>query len=328
MDLLYPFKFKPIYMEKIWGGKKIHSVLNHKDAGHHQCGEAWVLSGVPGSQSVVTNGTLKGNTLNELVEVFMADLVGEKMFTEYGEIFPVLIKFIDANDWLSVQVHPDDELAGDRHNSFGKTEMWYILEAEKDARLICGFNEPLSKSDYQSAIEQGDIKQLLNYEPVNSGDAFYIPAGQVHALGPGILLAEIQQTSDITYRIYDWDRIDASGLPRELHTEQALAAIDFSTNHNSRLNWKPLKNNSAPVLRSPKFNVNHVWINQGMNKDYSQLDSFVAWVCLEGSMNVSTKDGPHQINVQKGETLLIPQALDQIRIYPQPEAKYLEVFVT
>ncbi len=327
MDLLYPLKFKPVYIDKIWGGHKIQTELNHVEAPPQQCGEAWVLSGVPGNQSVVTNGPLKGNKLNELVEVFMADLVGEKMFTEYGEIFPVLIKFIDANDWLSVQVHPDDDLAEKRHKSFGKTEMWYILQAEKDSHLICGFNKLLSREEYEKSVEQGTLKRLLNYEPVKAGDAFFIPAGRVHALGPGILLAEIQQTSDITYRIYDWDRLDAAGLPRELHTKEAIAAIDFSPCHNSRVEWKPEKDSSAPVVRSPKFNVNHVWLNQGMKKDYSELDSFVAWVCIEGSMKVSLDGAPDEINVQKGETLLIPQVIDQVNIFPQPQVKYLEVFV-
>lgn len=326
MDILYPLKFKPVFVEKIWGGNKIKNELNMPDAPAMQCGEAWVLSGVPGSESIVENGSLKGNTLNELVEVFMGDLVGDQLFHEYGELFPVLIKFIDANDWLSIQVHPDDELAEKRHQSFGKTEMWYILQAEQGSQLISGFKQDTEKSQYLESVEDGSLKELLNYEDVKAGDVFFIPSGRVHALGPGILLAEIQQTSDITYRIYDWDRLDAAGLPRELHTEQAVAAIDFSAEEDYKTHYKPKENASSTLVSCDKFTTNLVHLDRGLKKDYSEIDSFAAYTCIEGNMKIDVEDC-EPIIVSKGETVLIPNALNIVEIYPQPEVKFLEVFV-
>ncbi|MFO8055319.1 MAG: type I phosphomannose isomerase catalytic subunit [Bacteroidales bacterium] len=326
MNILYPFKFKPVYQKKLWGGSKIRQQLNHREAPAMQCGEAWVLSGVPGNESLVINGELKGNNLNELVEIFMGELVGDKLFTEYGEIFPVLIKFIDANSWLSIQVHPDDKLAEKRHGSFGKTEMWYILQAEEGSQLISGFNRKVERQEYLKSVEEGRLKDLLNFEQVKQGDVFYIPAGRVHALGPGILLTEIQQTSDITYRIYDWDRLDASGLPRELHTEQAIEAIDFSVKENYKTSYTIKKNASSNLVSSEKFSANLVLLDQGMKKDYSELDSFVAYVCIEGNMQIIAGNKT-PLTLSKGETLLIPNAINHIEIYPQATVKFLEVFV-
>ena len=326
MGLLYPFKFQPVFKEKIWGGNKIKENLNIPDAPAMQCGEAWMLSGVPDNESVVTNGQMKGNTLNELVEVFMGELVGDQTFHEYGEVFPVLIKFIDANDWLSIQVHPDDDLAEKRHNSFGKTEMWYILQAEQGSQLISGFKHEVNKKEFIESVENDTLKPLLNFEDVKAGDVFYLPAGRVHALGPGILLAEIQQTSDITYRIYDWNRLDSTGLPRELHTEQAISAIDFSVEDNYKTEYEAEKNASNPLISTKKFTTKLVTLNQGMKKNYEELDSFVAYVCIEGNMKIDVEDSERQV-VNKGETILIPNALNKVEIYPQPNVKFLEVFV-
>ena len=227
MNSLYPLKFKPIFKDKIWGGQKIKSSLKMDFGDLPNCGEAWMMSGVEDNPTIVENGFLAGNELNEIVEVYMGELVGDKVFDQFGNEFPLLIKFIDSNDWLSIQVHPDDFLARKRNIGFGKTEMWYMLDATDDAELIAGFNKKTDKDEYLQHLENKTLKEILNFEKVEKGDVFYIPAGRVHALGPGCLLAEIQQTSDTTYRIYDWDRIDAAGMFRELHTEEALDAIDF-----------------------------------------------------------------------------------------------------
>ena len=214
MQNLYPLKFKPRYYDKIWGGQKLKTALN-KDFGKlPNCGESWELSGVSGNISEVSNGFLAGNNLEELIEVYMGDLVGDKVFDRFSVEFPLLIKFIDANDDLSVQVHPDDKLSKERHGAYGKTEMWYVLQADKGAKLNCGFNQPITKETYLTKLENKEIMDVLNFVEVEPGDVFFMPAGRVHAIGKGIMVAEIQQTSDVTYRIYDYDRVDAKGQGR------------------------------------------------------------------------------------------------------------------
>jgi len=232
MNTLYPIKFQPILKDKIWGGPRLKDILN-KSTESDKCGESWEISSVQGNLSIVRNGFLTGNNLQELIEVYMGDLVGDKIYSLFGIEFPLLIKFIDANDILSVQVHPDDELARVRHDAYGKTEMWYIIDAEENAELIAGFNRDLNRETYIRHLQGKTLKEILNFEKVRKGDVFFTPAGRVHAVGAGILLAEIQQTSDITYRIYDWERVDDKGNPRELHTELALDALDFKFIHSS-----------------------------------------------------------------------------------------------
>ena len=222
MSRLYPLKFKPIFKDKIWGGDKIRSVMGLDYSPLQNCGEAWMLSGVEGNPSIVTNGYLAGNELNELLEVYMYDLVGDEIYENFGNEFPVLIKLIDANDWLSIQVHPDDELAAIRRIGRGKTEMWYVLGADENAQLISGFNQKLNQQTYLKHLEGKTLTDVMNYEKVSPGDVYFIPAGRVHALGPGVMLAEIQETSDTTYRIYDWDRTDDEGKSRELHLSRPL----------------------------------------------------------------------------------------------------------
>src|SRR6056297_3527835 len=214
----YPIKFNPILKEKIWGGKKLKSILN-KQTNRDDLGESWEISGVTGNISVVANGEFKGFSLKDLLEEYKEKILGEKIYKEFDTDFPLLIKFIDANTELSVQLHPNDELAQQRHNSFGKTEMWYIMQADEGAKINIGFKESVSKEDYISRLEEGKIVELLNFEEVKKGDSFFINTGKVHAIGAGVLLAEIQQTSDVTYRIYDWDRTDDDGNSRELHTD-------------------------------------------------------------------------------------------------------------
>ena len=225
---LYPLKFDPILKEKIWGGTKLGTVLDKPTGDSENMGESWEISGVEGNISVVSEGDLKGRTLVELINEYKGELIGEHVYEKFGDKFPLLIKFIDANDDLSIQVHPDDELAQKRHNSFGKTEMWYVVDAEEGATLISGFKKQTNKEEYLRIFEEGNLTDILNSEDVVNDDVFFLPAGRVHTIGKGLLIAEIQQTSDITYRIYDFDRVDKNGVGRELHVEEAVDAIDYS----------------------------------------------------------------------------------------------------
>ena len=324
MKTLYPLKFKSIYKDKIWGGRKIKDVFGKDFAPLPNCGEAWVVSGVPGFESIVENGFLAGNSLNELLEIYMGDLVGEKIYEEQGEEFPILIKFIDANDYLSIQVHPDDELAQQRGFKNGKSEMWYIIDAEKDAELISGFSKKVEKDDYKNHLENKTLKSILNFEKVKKDDVFYMPAGRVHALGPGILLAEIQQTSDTTYRIYDWDRLGVDGIPRDLHIIEALDAIDFNVYEDYKTAYKTEHNKTSEVLKTIHFTTNVLQFDSLMKKDYSEIDSFVIYICLEGKIAVNSNE---TVELEAGEAILIPNSLNIVELVPENGAKILEVYV-
>ncbi|MDP4291053.1 MAG: mannose-6-phosphate isomerase [Bacteroidota bacterium] len=325
MNKLYPLKFKPIYKDKIWGGQKIKNQLGHQVGNLPNCGEAWLLSGVEGSQTEVANGYLAGNDLNELTEVYMDDLVGGKVYDKYGETFPILVKVIDANDYLSVQVHPNDEMAMERHNSLGKTEMWYIMDADPGSELICGFNQKMDREKYINALLDKKIPDIMNREAVKKGDVFFIPAGRVHALGPGLLLAEIQETSDITYRIYDWDRIDAAGEFRELHTELALDAIDFEQHDAYKTAYSEKENETAPVVSCEHFTTNILHLSKPIEKDYEELDSFVIYTCTEGAFRLEA-DG-EKVEVKAGEALLLPATTTRVNLYPIKETRLLEVYI-
>lgn len=326
MEGLYPLKFTPIYKDKIWGGNKIKSVLNKDFGSLPNCGESWELSGVEGNVSVVSNGYLAGNSLEELIEVYMGDLVGDNIYETYGTEFPLLIKFIDANDDLSIQVHPDDEMAAERHNSYGKTEMWYVMQADKGAKLQSGFNQPVDQEKYLEKLEKVELTDILNFEEVTAGDVFFIPAGRVHAIGKGILLAEIQQTSDITYRIYDYDRRDDKGNTRELHTDLALDAIDYTLFPEYKSNYEVKANESVELASCQYFTTNVLELTEVVDKDYNKLDSFVIYICMEGELVVETEAGTEL--VQMGETILIPASIENVHLKPiTASAKLLEVYI-
>lgn len=325
MNSLYPLKFKPIFKDKIWGGTKVKTLFGLDYSPLPNCGEVWLLSGVPGKQSIVTEGFLEGNELNELIEVYMDDLVGGHVYEKFGEEFPILVKIIDSNDNLSIQVHPDDELARKRHSCNGKSEMWYIIDAEKDAELISGFKNNINKVIYLKYLEEKRISDILNTEKVSKGDVFYIPAGRVHALGPGILLAEIQQTSDITYRIYDWNRIDQRGMPRELHTELAIDAIDFSLPDSYRVKYKEKNNGSVSLVNSPQFTTDLIHATTPLKKDYDEIDSFVIHLCTEGEYEIIYPEG--SVNVKAGECVLIPNDMKPILLVPKSMARILETYI-
>lgn len=325
MNLLYPLKFTPVFKDKIWGGNKIKTELGLDFSPLPNCGEVWVLSGVNENTSLVSNGFLEGNELNELVEIYMGDLVGDAVYEKFGNEFPLLIKFIDANDYLSIQVHPDDELAAKRKIGYGKSEMWYILQADENAELITGFNQKTNKEIYLKQLENKNLKQILNVEKVKKDDVFYIPAGRIHALGPGLLLAEIQQTSDTTYRIYDWDRVDDNGIARQLHTDEAIDAIDFSFQDSYRNEYVTKKNKTVSLVETPFFTTNILNFNQKIQKDYEELDSFVIYICIEG--NGELHFGSEKIDFKKGEVILIPAELKKIQLLPLTETKLLETYI-
>ena len=323
--VLYPLKFKPIFKDKIWGGRKIKEQLGVDYGSLPNCGEMWLLSGLWEEQSVVTNGDFAGDEINDLVETFMGDLVGEDVFDKYGEQFPLLIKVIDANDWLSVQVHPDDELAEKRELGNGKTEMWYVMQADLGAELVSGFNCEMNRMKYIRVMKDNAIESVLNHEPVAKGDVFYIPAGRVHALGPGIMVAEIQQTSDVTYRIYDWDRIDLAGMRRELHIPQSLDAIDFDPVENYKTPYAPQQNKTVQLIDSPYFTTSMLQLQGEMAKDYSELDSFVLLMPVEGKISLEWENG--SVFVSIGEVVLIPNVIDKVIIKAQDPSKILEVYI-
>lgn len=325
MQTLYPLKFKPIFKDKIWGGRKIKTKLDMDFGNLPNCGEVWVISGVEGNPSIVENGFFSGNDLNELVEIFMGDLVGDKIYERFGDEFPLLIKFIDTNDWLSIQVHPDDQLASKRNIGKGKTEMWYILDADHDAQLISGFNRKMDKDTYISHLKNKTLKEILNFEKVKKQDAFFIPAGRIHAIGPGILLTEIQQTSDTTYRIYDWDRIDAAGMQRDLHIEDALDAIDFRYHNDYKTRYTSNLNHTSLIIDDPKFTTNIIELDQILRKDFEELDSFVIYIAVEGNTTINWFDD--KVILKPGEAIVKPAMLKDIELIPNMASKLLEVYI-
>ncbi len=323
--LLPPLKFRPHFKEKIWGGQKIRTVLGKDFGSLPNCGETWELSGVPGTISVVESGPLAGRDLVSLLAEFKGQLVGSKIFENFGADFPLLIKYIDANDDLSIQVHPNDDLARERHNSFGKTEMWYILQADAGATLNSGFNREVSREEYVKAVEENRLTELLNIEPVAADDVFFLPAGRVHYIGKGILLAEIQQTSDITYRIYDFDRTDDQGQRRELHTEAALDAMDFSVYADYKTQYEKIQNEATNLVDCPYFTTNRLDLTAPLDRDYFGLDSFKIFIGLDGAATLRTEAG--DVAVARGDVWLLPAEHTKISLLPDGEAKLLEVYI-
>lgn len=322
---LYPLKFDPILKNKIWGGSKLKEIYNRK-TDSDKLGESWELSGYKGDESVVVNGFLSGNNLAELVEVYMGDLVGDKIYDKFGTSFPLLFKLIDADDYLSIQVHPNDEVALERHNSFGKTEMWYVVDAIPNGELIIGFKEDCTKEKYVQAVNDGKVEDLLQSVPAKKGDVFFIPAGLVHAIGKGVIVAEIQETSDITYRIYDYKRTDENGKERELHTEQALDVINFSASKKPKTDYTLQPNEATTLVDCEFFTTNIIEFDQSIARNYLKTDSFVAYMCLEGSFDINYNG--EKTTVIKGDTILIPACIDELELLPQPKAKILEVYIS
>ncbi len=318
---LYPLKFTPILKEKVWGGFKLVDELDKPS--DKAVGESWELSGVKGSVSKVANGDLKDCDLNQLLQQYGPELVGKRVYRAHGTEFPLLFKFIDAKEDLSVQLHPDDKLAAVRHNTMGKTEMWYIVATDPGARLILGFEQEMDPATYQKYLDENKITEVLHTEEISPGQAFFIAPGTVHAIGAGTLLAEIQQTSDITYRIYDWERSDSNGELRELHTELALDAIDFKPS-NFRLSYTDLRNKRIPLCTSQYFQTNKLNLTTNFEDFDPYLDTFRVFMCISGSLELVTESG--SIKVRKGETVLLPACIHNFVIKTE-SAEILEVYI-
>lgn len=327
MNVLYPLKFKPIIKEKIWGSDRLKKKLNKQVGSIEKAGESWEISNVEGNLSVVENGFLEGNNIEELIEVYMGDLVGDAVYDKFGIMFPLLVKFIDANEYLSIQVHPDDEMALEKHNSYGKTEMWYVVDADKNAELIIGFNQSLNKQKYLLNFEAGTLRDVLNFENAKTGDVFFIPAGRIHSTGPGILFAEIQQTSDATYRVDDWGRLGDDGKPRELHTDLAVEALDFDFHKNYKIDYELKENESCNAVQCDYFTTNVIALTKTIEKDYNWLDSFVIYMVTKGDVEL-TYGSSEKMIIKQGETVLIPAVLNFFKLKPlSQEVRLLEVYI-
>jgi len=320
--MLYPFKFHPILKEKIWGGNKLRELLN-KRTNKNNIGESWEISTVGSDISIVSNGNLEGETLVNLIKKYKEELLGTKVYNQFGDQFPLLIKFIDAKQDLSIQLHPNDELAKARHNSFGKTEMWYVVQADKDARLIVGFKKNTSKEEYSEYLEKKAITELLKEEKIKKGDSYFITEGTIHAIGAGTLIAEIQQTSDITYRVYDWDRKDDEGNGRELHTELALDALNYNYRENKQT-YNTTENQANKVTSCNYFTTNYLKIEQHLIRVYNVIESFKVYMCIEGEGYITM--GKKVEHIRKGETILIPAVVNRVEI-KGTELELLEVYI-
>ena len=323
--MLYPLKFKPILKQRLWGGTVLAERYHKTEDSKTKFGESWEISDMEENLSVVANGFLEGNNLQELIEIYMGELVGDIVFEKNGLGFPLLIKLIDAQEDLSVQVHPDDTLAQKIYEQNGKTEMWYIVHADENAGIYVGFNKPIEKQDYINAVQQKEVAALLQFYPVKKGDLFFIPAGTVHALGKGVRVAEIQQPSDITYRIYDWNRIDDNGMPRALHVAEALDAIHFDENEKYKIAYEEKFNTTSHLFRSEYFNINALNFDKPLQKNYENIDSFVIYFCAEGEVHLFGDDF-HEV-LSEGETALIPASIPEINVVPNGTASLLEIYV-
>jgi mannose-6-phosphate isomerase len=302
MKRLYPLKFNPILKDRLWGGTKLGDIFG-KPIKSNIVGESWEISGVEGDISIIANGNLAGISLQDLIDENADALLGKSVVERFGTDFPILIKFIDAKQDLSIQLHPNDKLAKKRHNSFGKTEMWYIMDADKDANLIVGFNKTVTKEEYQKSINNNTLEALMNYEKVKKGDTFFINTGKIHAIGAGVVLAEIQQTSDVTYRVFDFNRKDKEGNLRELHTDLALDAIDFEKKDDFKIAYNKHQNTVNSLVDCPYFKTNYLNLTKNIDVDISERDSFTIYMCVAGSAVIANEHG--EASLQKGETLLL-----------------------
>ncbi|MDR1370338.1 MAG: class I mannose-6-phosphate isomerase [Dysgonamonadaceae bacterium] len=323
--MLYPLIFNPILKSVIWGGDQI-CIFKNINPKQHGIGESWEISGVENNVSVVANGELKGKSLDDLIRTYGERLAGKKVLERFGATFPLLIKFIDAREALSIQVHPDDKLAKERHHSFGKTEMWYLIDCTPGAFLYSGFAKQLTPEGYVKSLEDDTFTGYLDKYEVKPGDVFFLPAGQVHAIGAGCFIAEIQQTSNITYRIYDYNRKDAQGNPRELHTGLAKDAIDYTVYPDHKLNYTPLKNEIRNLVSCPYFTTNLIDTTQKKIVSLENRDSFTIYICMEGQLSLKDNNG-FETDLMQGQTVLIPADCKEISLTPKNHCKLLETYI-
>lgn len=318
---IYPLQFEPILKERIWGGEKLNKELN-KPIISNITGESWEISTVEGDVSVISNGALKGISLNEVIDNFPKEVLGTTVFDKFGKQFPLLFKYLDAKTDLSIQVHPNDELAKKRHNSFGKTEMWYIMQADEGSRIIVGFKNNSNAKEYVSHLENNTLLALLEEVKVKTGDVFFLETGTVHAIGAGLLVAEIQQTSDITYRLYDFDRVDSEGKKRELHVELALDAINYNKVETQK-KYNKQENVSNEMVNCPYFTTNYLNIAGEINVSKSAT-SFTVYMCTEGKFQLEFNRVEYHYS--RGDTLLIPAAMTDFNL--SGKATLLEIYIS
>lgn len=316
----YPLTFTPILKDRIWGGTKLKSYLN-KSIVSETTGESWEISTVPGDISVVASGVFEGKNINEIIDLHPTEILGKSVIARFGKQFPLLFKFIDAKEDLSIQLHPNDELAKERHNSFGKTEMWYVMQADDASRLVVGFKNDSNQQEYLEKLADKKLVSLLEEYPVKKGDVFFLETGTIHAIGAGVVLAEIQQTSDITYRIYDWDRVDANGNGRELHTELALDAINYNTTH-SKIEYTEEPNQSTKVVDCPYFKTNIIALQDRFIWKKSK-DAFTVFMCTNGQFELVLNG--EIMRYQMGDTILIPAIIDHLTL--KGKATVLEISI-
>ena len=322
---MYPLHFIPIGKEKLWGGTQLKQFLK-KPFHNNSIGESWEISALPKNVSVVSNGNLKGKNLTDLITTFKEKLVGKKVYQKFKNEFPILIKFIDAQKDLSIQVHPDDALAKKRHNSLGKNEMWYIIDAKKNAQVIMGFNKKQTAKSFLNHLENNQLEKILNYEKVIKGNVFFIPAKKIHSIGKGILLTEIQQTSNITYRIYDWNRKNEKGKTRELHTDLALKSIDYEYKKNSKIFYDKQKNHLANVIKKPYFTTKSIIVNsENLVLFNPQQNSFFIYICVAGK-GVTYRCNNINEKLAFGQTMLVPACIKKI-IFSGKNTELLQVCI-
>lgn len=327
MSKLYPLTFKPIFKDKIWGGTKIKTYLNKDFSPLQTCGESWELSAVPGDQSVVANGFLQGMTITEVLKKYNQELLGSRNYQRFGNEFPLLVKFIDAAQDLSVQVHPDDVFSKDLYgpDASGKSEIWYVIQADKDASLISGFTQKIDKEEFKKRLANSRLEEVLNREKVSKGDVFYIPAGRIHTIGRGLLIAEIQQTSDVTYRIYDFDRTDAQGQKRDLHLDKAAEVLNFDVHESYKTPYERKLNAPAELVNTKHFTANKWHIDGQVKIDYSSTDSFVIVIGIDGSMSFDCDGNKFELN--KGQVYLLPASISKAKVSSVKSAAFLEVTI-
>ena len=322
--MMYPFKFEPILKKIIWGGNEICKFKNLPP--QEGIGESWEISQVKQDISVVQDGTLKGKNLTELIDEFGAQLLGKHVIEQFGNKFPLLIKFIDARDNLSIQVHPNDALAQERHQPFGKTEMSYVISAQEGAGLYSGFSQQITPDEYVKRVENNTFMDVLQFHPVKAGDVFFLPAGRVHAIGKGIFIAEIQQTSDITYRIYDYNRKDANGKGRELHTELAKDAIDYTVYPDYKTQYQLKSNDETPLVSCKYFTTNLLDLTQPIKREVAKNDSFSILMCMDGRATLTDNNG-YKTEIKQGDTFLIPANTQWVEIVPSNSIKLVESYI-
>jgi len=318
---IYPLQFDPILKERIWGGEKLKTILN-KPIVSKITGESWELSTVEGDVSVIANGELKGKLLTEVIDEAPNEILGTEVYERFGKQFPLLFKYLDAREDLSIQVHPNDTLAKKRHNSFGKTEMWYIMQADPEARIIVGFKEDSNANEYVEKLKSNDLLSILDSVNVKEGDVFFLETGTVHAIGAGLVVAEIQQTSDITYRIYDFDRVDAQGNTRELHVDLALEAINYEK-VDTHKEYLEEENQSNSIVNCPYFTTNFIPLSDTINISKTG-NSFTVYMCIDGAFEIEYDMNMYQY--QKGDTVLIPAAMDYYVM--SGKASILEIYIS